>query len=104
MGIGLDFPGNLLTWEGRDHIKPASGPPIRSMTQRSFYLTTIEKFINQKIPVEWAVDDLFLPEIKPTAEERRRYAEERRQRLLPQLQALPQILREERDVRARDIT
>ncbi|MEK6530049.1 MAG: hypothetical protein AABZ48_04075, partial [candidate division NC10 bacterium] len=37
--------------------------------------------ITQKIPVGWAEDDLFLPEIKPTAEERRRYAEERRQRL-----------------------
>src|SRR5262249_23283390 len=41
----------------------------------------IEKFIGQKIRVEWAEDDLFLPEIKPTSEERRRFAEERRQRL-----------------------
>ncbi|MBI3625191.1 MAG: RNA helicase, partial [Candidatus Rokubacteria bacterium] len=40
----------------------------------------IEKFINQKIPVEWPEDDLFLAEIKPTAEERRRFAEERRRR------------------------
>jgi hypothetical protein len=23
VGIGLDFPGNLLTWEGRDHLRPA---------------------------------------------------------------------------------
>ena len=38
----------------------------------------IEKFIAQKIPVEWAEDELFLPEIKPTSEERRRFAEERR--------------------------
>jgi hypothetical protein len=44
-------------------------------------LEPIERFITQKIPVGWAEDDLFLPEIKPTAEERRRYAEERRQRL-----------------------
>src|SRR3972149_4847173 len=43
----------------------------------------IERFITQKIPVGWAEADLFLPEIKPTAEERRRYAEERRQRLAP---------------------
>src|SRR6266508_769605 len=41
----------------------------------------IEKFIGQKIAVEWADDDLFMPEIKPTADERRRYAEERRARL-----------------------
>jgi hypothetical protein len=44
-------------------------------------LEAIEKFIGQKIPVEWADDDLYLPEIKPTAEERRRYADERRARL-----------------------
>ena len=35
----------------------------------------------QKIPVEWADDDLFMQEIKPTAEERRRYSDERRARL-----------------------
>jgi len=44
-------------------------------------LEPIEKFISQKIPVEWAADDLYLPEIKPTSEERRRYAEEKRQRM-----------------------
>jgi ATP-dependent RNA helicase RhlB len=44
-------------------------------------LEPIEKFIGQKIPVEWAADDLYLPEIKPTSEERRRYAEEKRQRM-----------------------
>src|SRR6266849_991460 len=42
---------------------------------------TIEKFIGQKIPVEWAEDDLFLAEIKPTSEERRRYADEKRARM-----------------------
>src|SRR5207247_9933713 len=44
-------------------------------------LEAIEKFIGQKIPVEWAEDDLFVPEIKPSAEERRRFAEERRARV-----------------------
>ena len=44
-------------------------------------LEPIEKFIGQKIPVEWAADELYLPEIKPTSEERRRYAEEKRQRM-----------------------
>jgi len=44
-------------------------------------LEGIEKFIGQKIPVEWAEDDLFVAEIRPSAEERRRYAEERRARL-----------------------
>src|SRR5213596_363523 len=41
----------------------------------------IEKFIGQKIPVEWAEDELFLAEIKPTSEERRRYADEKRARM-----------------------
>ena len=41
----------------------------------------IEKFIGQKILVEWAGDDLYLAEIKPTSEERRRYADEKRQRM-----------------------
>jgi len=44
-------------------------------------LEPIEKFIAQKIQVDWAEDDLYLPEIKPTSEERRRYAEEKRQRM-----------------------
>jgi len=40
----------------------------------------IEKFIGQKIPVEWPEDEWFVPEVMPTAEERRRYADERRAR------------------------
>jgi len=44
-------------------------------------LEPIEQFIGQKIRVEWAGDELYLAEIKPTSEERRRYAEERRQRM-----------------------
>ena len=41
MEIGLDFASNLVAWERRDHIKPTLGPPIRSMTQRTFYLTML---------------------------------------------------------------
>jgi len=41
----------------------------------------IEKFIGEKIPVDWAEDDWILPEIKPTSEERRRYADEKRARM-----------------------
>ena len=44
-------------------------------------LEPIEKFIGQKIHVDWAEDELYLPEIKPTSEERRRYAEEKRARM-----------------------
>src|SRR4029453_458817 len=43
-------------------------------------LEGIEKFIGQKILVEWPEDDLIVSEIKPTAEERRRYSEEKRAR------------------------
>src|SRR5262249_20577626 len=60
----------------------AGGKAISLVDESSaLALEAIEKFIGQKIAVEWADDDLFLSEIKPTAEERRRYAEERRARL-----------------------
>lgn len=41
-------------------------------------LEPIEKLIGQKIPVGWPEEEWFVPEIKPTAEERRRFAAERR--------------------------
>jgi hypothetical protein len=47
----------------------------------ALFLEAIEKYIGQKIPVEWAEDDLYVAEVKPTAEERRRFADERRARL-----------------------
>ena len=67
---------------GRTARAGAGGKAISLVDESSaLALEAIEKFIGQKIPVEWADDDLFLEEIKPTAEERRRYAEERRARL-----------------------
>jgi superfamily II DNA/RNA helicase len=60
----------------------AGGKAIALVDEASaLYLEPIEKFIGQKITVEWPEDDLILPEIRPTADERRRYAEERRARL-----------------------
>ena len=66
---------------GRTARAGAGGKAISLVDEASaLYLEPIEKFIGQKISVEWADDDLFVPEIKPTAEERRRFAEERRAR------------------------
>jgi len=39
------------------------------------HLEPVERFINQKIAVEWAADDLFVPAVGPTTSARRaRYA------------------------------
>ncbi len=46
----------------------------------AFSLEGVERFIGQRIRVEWAADSMYLPEIRPTAEERRRYAAEREAR------------------------
>jgi len=67
---------------GRTARAGAAGRAIGLVDEASaLNLEAIEKFIGQKIPVEWAEDDLFVAEIKPSAEERRRFAEERRARL-----------------------
>jgi ATP-dependent RNA helicase RhlB len=46
----------------------------------AFSLEGVERFIGQRIRVEWAEDSMYLPEIRPTVEERRRYAAEREAR------------------------
>jgi len=67
---------------GRTARAGAGGKAISLVDESSaLALEAIEKFIGQKIAVEWADDDFFMSEIKPTAEERRRYADERRARL-----------------------
>src|SRR5262249_28591418 len=43
-------------------------------------LEGVERVIGERVRVEWAEDSMFLPEIRPTAEERRRYAAEREAR------------------------
>ena len=63
---------------GRTARAGAGGKAISLVDESSaLALEAIEKFIGQKIAVEWADDDVFMQEIKPTAEERRRYADER---------------------------
>jgi ATP-dependent RNA helicase RhlB len=67
---------------GRTARAGAAGKAISLVDEASaLAIEPIEKFIGQKIRVEWAEDELFLSEIKPTSEERRRFAEERRQRM-----------------------
>ena len=66
---------------GRTARAGAWGKAISLVDEASaFSLDAVERFIGQRIRVEWAEDSLFLPEIKPTAEERRQAAEAREAR------------------------
>ncbi|HEX9819550.1 MAG TPA: DEAD/DEAH box helicase [Methylomirabilota bacterium] len=93
-GLHIEAVSHVVNWDlpqeaedyvhriGRTARAGAGGKAIALVDEASaLNLEAIEKFIGQKIPVEWPEDDLILSEIRPTAEERRRYAEERRARL-----------------------
>jgi ATP-dependent RNA helicase RhlB len=93
-GLHIEAVSHVINWDlpqdaedyvhriGRTARAGAAGLAIGLVDETSaLNLEAIEEFIGQKIPVEWADDDLFVAEIKPSAEERRRYAEERRARL-----------------------
>src|SRR5882762_4101281 len=93
-GLHIEAVSHVINWDlpqdpedyvhriGRTARAGAAGSAVGLVDEASaLNLEGIEKFIGQKIPVEWAEDDLFVAEIKPSAEERRRYAEERRARL-----------------------
>ncbi len=93
-GLHIEAVSHVINWDlpqdaedyvhriGRTARAGAAGKAISLVDEASaLNLAAIEKFISQKIPVEWADDDLFVDEIKPTSEERRRYADERRARL-----------------------
>src|SRR5438132_412307 len=93
-GLHIEAVSHVINWDlpqdaedyvhriGRTARAGAGGKAISLVDEASaLNLEAIEKFIGQKIAVEWADDDLFQAEIKPTAEERRRYADERRARL-----------------------
>jgi len=92
-GLHIEGVSHVINWDlpqdpedyvhriGRTARMGAEGKAISLVDEATaLMLEAVERFISQKIPVEWAGDNLFLPEIKPTVEERRRYAEERRQR------------------------
>jgi ATP-dependent RNA helicase RhlB len=93
-GLHIEGVSHVVNWDlpqdaedyvhriGRTARAGAAGKAISLVDEAgALALEPIEKFINQKIAVDWAEDDLYLPEIKPTSEERRRYAEEKRQRM-----------------------
>ena len=93
-GLHIEAVSHVINWDlpqdaedyvhriGRTSRMGAGGKAIGLVDEASaLNLAAIEKFIGQKIAVEWADDDLFVSEIRPSAEERRRYAEEKRARL-----------------------
>ncbi|HXJ80210.1 MAG TPA: DEAD/DEAH box helicase [Candidatus Methylomirabilis sp.] len=93
-GLHIEGVSHVINWDlpqdvedyvhriGRTARAGAAGKAISLADEASaLLLEPIEQFIGQKIRVEWADDELYLAEIKPTSEERRRYAEERRQRM-----------------------
>jgi ATP-dependent RNA helicase RhlB len=93
-GLHIEAVTHVINWDlpsdaedyvhriGRTARAGAAGHAIGLVDEASaLNLEAIEKFIGQKIPVEWAEDDLFVPEIRPSAEERRKFADERRARL-----------------------
>jgi ATP-dependent RNA helicase RhlB len=93
-GLHIEGVSHVINWDlpqdvedyvhriGRTARAGAAGKAISLADEASaLLLEPIEQFIGQKIRVEWAGDELYLAEIKPTSEERRRYAEEKRQRM-----------------------
>jgi ATP-dependent RNA helicase RhlB len=92
-GLHIERVSHVINWDlpqdpedyvhriGRTARMGAEGRAISLVDEATaLQLEPIEKFIGQKIAVAWAEDDLFLPEVKPTEAERRRYAQERRRR------------------------
>ncbi len=93
-GLHIEGVSHVINWDmpqdaedyvhriGRTARAGAVGKAISLVDEAgALALEPIEKFISQKIHVDWAEDELYLPEIKPTSEERRRYAEEKRARM-----------------------
>jgi ATP-dependent RNA helicase RhlB len=93
-GLHIEAVSHVVNWDlpqdaedyvhriGRTARAGAGGKALSLVDEASaLRIEAIEKFIGQKIPVEWPEDELFVPEVMPSAEERRRYAAERRARL-----------------------
>src|SRR6266704_1775560 len=90
-GLHIEAVSHVINWDlpqdpedyvhriGRTARAGAAGRAVGLVDEASaLNLEAIEKFIGQKIPVEWAEDDLFVPEIRPSTEERRARFEARR--------------------------
>src|SRR5213592_4391361 len=81
-GLHIEAVSHVVNWDlpqdaedyvhriGRTARAGASGDAISLADEAgALQIEPIEKFIGQKIPVEWAEDEWYLPEIKPTSEE-----------------------------------
>ena len=92
-GLHIEAVSHVINWDlsqapedyvhriGRTARVGAEGKAISLVDEATaLRLEPIERFIGQKIPVSWAGDDLFLPEVKPTAEKRRVHSATRRGR------------------------
>ncbi len=92
-GLHIEAVSHVVNWDlpqdvedyvhriGRTARAGAIGKAISLVDEATaLMLEPIEKFLGQKIAVEWPDDELFLPEVKPSAEERQRYAQEKRAR------------------------
>jgi ATP-dependent RNA helicase RhlB len=93
-GLHIEAVSHVVNWDlpedaedyvhriGRTARAGAGGKAISLVDEVSaLRIEAIEKFLGQKIPVEWVEEEQLVREILPTAEERRRYADERRARL-----------------------
>ena len=76
--------GNLVITIGEVRLNgidvPETGQPFSTVSKSHLSSLVFGRdvvVIGQKIDVQWADDDLFVPEIRPSAEERRRYNEGR---------------------------
>ncbi len=92
-GLHIEAVSHVVNWDlpedaedyvhriGRTARAGAGGKAVALVDEASaLRIEPIEKFIGQKISVEWPEDELLVAEIMPSAEERRRFAEERRAR------------------------
>jgi ATP-dependent RNA helicase RhlB len=93
-GLHIENVSHVINWDmpadaedyvhriGRTARAGAGGKAISLVDEASaLALEPIQKFIAQRIEVDWADDDMYVHEIRPTSEERRRYAEEKRARM-----------------------
>ncbi len=79
--INYDLPQDVEDYVhriGRTGRAGAAGRAISLADEEYVYsLEDIEKYIGQKIPVEWADDSMYIREIKRTAEEKQKSLKER---------------------------
>jgi ATP-dependent RNA helicase RhlB len=85
--INFDLPQDAEDYVhriGRTGRAGATGKAISLACEEYVYsLEAIEQYIGQKVPVDWAEDQLYVKEVRRTAEERQRAEQEKRDRVPP---------------------